>query len=166
MFPPGWGEPGLIEEERLPLVQSLQRAPVVLGLGHDQRSYASVVGTLPADGAHLQCHTGEPLASPIIRRCPHTLEGGVDPGIRPLGHARSFTVQEQRGEVADCGTFLGGSISILQRACGSVTRWSSCCGAREEARGLAAPVSKARLLLPEAAMDWCQWECELTEGLA
>ncbi len=35
--------------------------------------------------------------------------------------------------------------------------------AREEARGLAAPRVQGQAPVPEAAMDWCQWECELTE---
>ena len=38
--------------------------------------------------------------------------------------------------------------------------------AREEARGLAAPRVRGQAPVPGAAMDWCQWECELTEDVA
>ena len=35
--------------------------------------------------------------------------------------------------------------------------------AREEARGLADPRVQGQAAMPEATMDWCGWECELTE---
>ena len=33
----------------------------------------------------------------------------------------------------------------------------------EEARGLAAPRVQGQAPVPESALGWCQWECELTE---